>query len=199
MKREDLKAQGLTDEQIEMVMTAHGKDVSKHQADLASAQSEAAALKAQLAEAAGTVESFKKMDVDGIKKAADEYKSKFEQAQADAQKNLLEYKRSVALDKALKETYKVKDVELKSAKAHLDTGKLLFDESTETFTGLKEQIEPLVPVHDGWFVNDTPLPRIVAGGKSQSVTHLTMDQIKGMSTADINKNWDAVQETLSRK
>jgi hypothetical protein len=169
MNKKELVALGVDEETADKIVALHGKDIEKHKSDISAAQSEAAALKSQLTEAAGTVESFKKLDVDGIKKAADEYKSKYEQATVEAQKNLLEYKRGIALDKALKETYKIKDVELKSAKAHLDTSKLLFDENTETFTGLKEQVEPLVPVHEGWFVNDNPLPRIVARGNSQSV------------------------------
>jgi len=169
MKREDLKAQGLTDEQIDFVMTSNGKDIEKHKADLTTLTTENATLKTQLTEAGTAIESFKAMKPEELKAAADEYKTKFEKAQAEGQKQLIAFKRSVALDKALKETYKIKDVELKSAKAHLDTEKLLFDESTETFTGLKEQIDPLVPVHEGWFTDTTPTPKIVTGGNSQSV------------------------------
>ena len=165
MKREDLKAQGLTDEQIEMVMTAHGKDVSKHQADLAAAQAEAATLKSQLTEAGTAIESFKAMKPDELKAAADEWKSKAEQAQADAQKQVASLKFDYALDGAL---VGAKAKNAKAVKALLDASVLKINDDG-SILGLKEQLEKVKGENDYLFDSETPLPRIVTRGNSQSV------------------------------
>jgi len=165
MKREDLKAQGLTDEQIEMVMAAHGKDVSKNQSDLAAAQAEAATLKSQLTEAGAAIESFKAMKPDELKAAADEYKSKYEQAQADAQKQVASLKFDYALDGAL---VGAKAKNSKAVKALLDASVLKMNDDG-SILGLKEQLEKVKSENDYLFDSETPLPRIVTRGNSQSV------------------------------
>jgi predicted nucleic acid-binding Zn-ribbon protein len=169
MKRETLKALNLTDEQIDAVMAENGKDITKHQTDLTAVQLSLETLTTQLKEANTTIEGFKGMKPEDVDKTIGEWKTKAEQAQVDGQKQVSVLKRSHALEKELKETYKIKDVELKSAKAHLDDEKLLFDEKTETFTGLKEQVEPWKPVHAGWFADAVQPPQIVSGGNNQSV------------------------------
>lgn len=64
MKREFLKELGLTDEQIDFIMAENGKDV------------EAVKAKTTTAEAGKQIEAFKGMDIEGVKKSADEWKAK---------------------------------------------------------------------------------------------------------------------------
>lgn len=167
MKREDLKSLELSDEIIDKVMALHGAGIESHKNQLTTAQAEVETLKTQLTEAGTTIEGFKKLDVDAIKAAADDYKAKFEQATAEAQKQILSIKRDHALERDLKEVYKVKDI--KSVKAHLDGEKILFDEKTETFTGLKEQVDPLKSSNDYLFADTKEPPKIVIGANSKSV------------------------------
>lgn len=85
MKREFLKNLGLTDEQIDSIMSENGKDIEKHKQDIAKAnqsvekyKEEVEGLKTQLTDANTQIQSFKEMDIEGIKKSADEWKTKYE-------------------------------------------------------------------------------------------------------------------------
>ena len=167
MKREQLKELGLEDAAIDKVMALNGADIEKQKAALDTAKTEADALKAQLAEANTAIEGFKKLDVDGIKAAADEYKTKYEQAQAESAAALLKVKQEHALERELKETFKVAD--LVAVKAHLKADGIKFNDKDETFVGLKEQLDPLKEKHGAYFLDQKPTPQITAGGNSQPI------------------------------
>lgn len=102
MKREFLKGlgiEGLTDEIIDKIMSENGKDISKEQQKAEKSSQELENLKSQLEEkdqlikdANSQIENFKSLDVEGTKKAADEWKTKFEQTQADLKAKEEEYK-----------------------------------------------------------------------------------------------------------
>lgn len=169
MKREDLTKLGLTDDTvIDAIMAAHGKDIEAHKNKNATAQTEIDGLKSQLTEANTAIEGFKKLDVDGIKAAADEYKTKYEQAQTEAAAQVLKIKQDHALERDLKETYKVAD--LVAVRAHLKADGIKFNEADETFIGLKEQIEPLKEKHSSYFSDYVEPPKITTGGNNQPVT-----------------------------
>jgi hypothetical protein len=162
MKREDLKAKGLTDEQIDFVMAENGKDVEGHKTKLTTAQAETETIKTQLSEANKAIEAFKGLNIDQIKASADEWKTKAEQAEAARAADKFDN----VLKDALKE-YKVKDPEDVMHRLKKDALKL--GEDGKSVIGLKEQIEPLKSTKDYLFESDTPTPRIVAGGNNQTV------------------------------
>ena len=101
MKREDLKTLGLTDEQIDTIMKAHGEDIEKHKSAVDTTKAELARMAEQLAEANKAIDSFKGMDVEGIKKAADEWKAKAEQAAAEAKEQVTTMRFDHALEGAM--------------------------------------------------------------------------------------------------
>ena len=78
MKRERLKELGLNDEQINEVMSEHGKTVEKHKTLSDNAKTELAGVKTQLKEANTQIQGFKDMDIESIKKSADDWKTKYE-------------------------------------------------------------------------------------------------------------------------
>lgn len=80
MKREDLKALGLADELIDKIMAENGKDIEATKAKFSDYET----TKTQLADATKTIDGFKAMDIEGVKKAADDWKAKAEKAEADA-------------------------------------------------------------------------------------------------------------------
>jgi hypothetical protein len=85
MNKEDLKKLGLTDDAvIDQIIVLHGKDIEGHKAKITTAQTELDGVKKQLTDANAQIESFKGMDIEGVKKSADEWKTKAEQAQAEA-------------------------------------------------------------------------------------------------------------------
>lgn len=168
MKREDLTKLGLTDETVvDGIMKLHGLDIEAHKARITTLQSQYDTAAAQLTEAGNTIEGFKAMKPDELKAAADDYKIKYEQAQTESTAKLLQIKQDHALERELRETYKVAD--LVAVKAHLKSEALKFNEADESFVGLKEQIEPLKEKHGSYFSDTTPPPVITAGGNHTSV------------------------------
>lgn len=75
------------------------------------------AAQAQLAEAGKTIEGFKALDVEGIKKAAEEYKAKAAQAEKDAEARVAAAQREAAIDLAIT---KAKGRNAKAVRALLD-------------------------------------------------------------------------------
>ena len=91
MERKFLVALGLEKEVIDKVLDQHSREIGRQKTAAESAKEEATALKAQLEEATGKIEEFRSLDVDGIRKSADEWKSKYE-AETEALRKQLEDK-----------------------------------------------------------------------------------------------------------
>lgn len=166
MKREELKALGLTDEQIDKVMGINGQDIEASKTKLTTATTELEALKTQLTAANTQIEDFKKLDVEGVKKAADEWKTKAEKAQADAAAQMTELRFNHALDGALT-VAKAKNSKAVRALLKSDDLKLAEDGS---IVGLKDQLEKIKSENDYLFESDKPALKVVVGGKTQSTT-----------------------------
>lgn len=162
MKREDLKKiEGLTDEMIDKIMQLHGQSVESQKSKLTTAETELSSLKKQLEEANQQIESFKGMNIDQIKAAAEEWKAKAEQAQNDAQAQIQQLKFEHALDQALTGA---KARNPKAVRALLQMDALKLNEADGSIVGLKEQLEKLQSEADYLFESDQPAPKIVAGG-----------------------------------
>lgn len=93
MKTEDLKAQGLTDEQIQFVFAENSKDIKKYQDDNKTLETDIANTKQLLADANKEIEGYKNMDIESIKKSADDWKQKYEDL--EKQKAEEEYERKI--------------------------------------------------------------------------------------------------------
>lgn len=166
MNAEDLKKLGLTDEEvIQKIIVAHGKDIEKFKAAGETAKTENDNLKKQLDEASKAIEAFKAMDVDSVKKAADEWKTKAETAQAEATKQIEALKFDHALGDALTGA-KAKNG--KAVRALLDTSLLkLADDGS--ISGLKEQLEKIKTDADYLFDSETVTPKIVTSSNNKQV------------------------------
>ena len=156
VKREFLKGLGLADDVIDKVMAENGKDVEKTKGDLKTKETEletktkeTETLQGQLKAANKQIEDFKEMDVEGVKKAADNYKEKYDKAIKDAEKEIEGLKFSHAVENALN---KAGAKNAKAARALLDVEKLKgsknIDKDIETaIEGLKES--------DGYLFGET--------------------------------------------
>jgi len=176
MNKADLEKLGLTTEALEKadltadvldkIIVAHGKDIEKHKGIAETSKTEIQTLKDQLTEANKQIENFKGMDVETIKRTAEDYKTKFEQAQADATAQLANLKFDHALQGALTGA-KAKNPIAVQALLKRDALKLNDD---GTILGLKEQLETIQKDNDYLFESANPQPRIVTGGNNQPIT-----------------------------
>lgn len=138
MKKEELEALKLTEEQIKEVFKLNGIDVESAKGDLKTKETELTTVKEQLKTANKEIETYKSMDIDTIKKSADEYKTKFEEAETMAKENL----KKVQLDYKL-ETLLLKEgaVNTKAVKALLDASKISLD--GENLVGVDDQLKAI--------------------------------------------------------
>lgn len=90
MKTEDLKAQGLTDEQISFVMAENGKDLKKLQKENENLTSDRDAWKEKAETAEETLKGFEGIDPTQVQKQIDDYKEKAEAAERDRDQKLYE-------------------------------------------------------------------------------------------------------------
>lgn len=196
MKREELEKLGLSKEQIDQIMAINGQDIEKQKQATTAAETERDGLKTQLTEANATIDGFKNQNIDQIKASVDEWKTKAEKAQVDGAAQIAQLKFDHALDGALTGA-KAKNAV--AVKALLKVSELKLSEDGQSIIGLDDQLKKVKEANDYLFESEGENPQIVTGGKTNGTSTLTMDQIRKMSTAEINKNWDAVQATLSQQ
>ena len=168
MKREDLKkllGDAATDEVIDSIMGMNGADIETHKTKVTELQSQFDTANAQLTEANTQIEKFKGMKPEELQAAADDYKTKWEQAQEDAKTQLAQVKFDHALEKELK-SWKVKDPA--DVIPHLKRDTLKLGEDGK-FIGLKEQLEPLKSAKDYLFEGTKLTPKIVTKTDNKSV------------------------------
>ena len=168
MKRDDVKkllGDQIGDDVIDKIMAEHGKDIEGRKSEVSTLTTERDALKAQLDQASQQIDSFKTMDIEGVKKSADEWKAKAEQAAADAKVQVEKLKFDHALEASLTGA---KARNAKAVTALLDTELLKMGEDG-TISGLKEQLEKIQSEHDYLFVSDVPTPTIVTGGSNRKI------------------------------
>lgn len=173
MKTEFLKSLNLSQEVIDKIMAENGKDIAVEQKkaekviqERDSYKLKAESLETQVNDANTEIQKFEDMDIDGIKKAADDWKETAEKAKADADKQISQMKFDYALSAALTGA-KAKNA--KAVKALLDMDGLKFNDGK--IVGLDEQLAQIKADNDYLFESDEPAPEFVKGtnGGSGSV------------------------------
>jgi len=90
MKTEELKAQGLTEEQISFVMAENGKDLKKLQKENDNLTSDRDTWKEKAEAAETTLKGFEGVDLETMQKELSEWKQKATEAEKNAQAQLYE-------------------------------------------------------------------------------------------------------------
>lgn len=159
MTREFLKQLGIEDKTvIDSIMDENGRDINSEKAKFGDYET----LKTQLSDANKKIEEFGKLDFDGVKAMADDYKAKFEQAQTESKRQLEALRFDHALDGALSGA-KAKNI--KAVRALLETDKLKLNKDG-TLTGLSEQLDKIRNENDYLFEAEKapdPLPHFLGG------------------------------------
>lgn len=117
------------------------------------------AAQAQLAEANQAIEGFKAMDIDGVKKAAEDWKQKFEQAQKDADARVAAIQFDAMLDSAITSA---RGRNAKAVKALLDVDALKASKNQEA--DVSAALESLKKDSGYLFESETPPPYAAGTG-----------------------------------
>lgn len=140
MKKEDLIAQGLTEEQAKYVMGEHGKTVTTLNSQIATLQQAETDLKGQLSSRDKDLAKLQKDNKDNeeLKTQIDTLKNQYKDLEKTSAENLTKIQRESALNALLSES-KVKNP--KAVAALLDNDTIVFKDGQ--LSGAKEQIEAL--------------------------------------------------------
>lgn len=112
--------------QVKIVNLSEGNYVGKDKFD--AKETEIADLKQQLNDANKQIEDFKEMDIDSIKKTADDYKQKFEQAQKDSEAKINEIKYDTYLSDYIKSLEMTDEVHAENLKKQIKEKELKFED-----------------------------------------------------------------------
>lgn len=151
MKREFLRELGLSEEQIEKVMSEHGKTITDTTAKLAAAEESKKALEAQLVERDKDIKDLKKGAEDNAELAQKyaDLETKYKGAKAEYEQQIKDTNLNHAVDMAL--TGKVHDAGI--VRGLLDRTKLTLDEQGQ-LGGLDEQLKGLSESKPFLFIPD---------------------------------------------
>ena len=149
MKRKFLEDLGLETDAIEKIMAEAGKDVTSLKARVDDLTEKINVKEATIEEKNKKIAEFEKIDVEAIKK------EQFDLGKAEGSKEIENFKRQNALEKALS-NYKAKDTSI--INKMLDMEKVKFNDNYEIVEGLEEQVKKIQETHDYLFDSDRPLP-----------------------------------------
>ncbi len=164
MEREYLEGLKLDNDTIDKIMAEHDKDIDglKQQVDTLEAEKES--LAGQLGEANRQIEDFRGMDIEGIKQAADDWKTKAEAAEAKAKADVEKLQFDYALNAALTGA-RARDTRAVTALLDMEGLKL----NNGEIVGLKDQLERLKAEKEFLFEGEG-IPRIVKGTNNNADT-----------------------------
>lgn len=169
MKREFLEGLNLEKETIDSIMAEYGKTTQ-------GIREERDTLKSQLSDANKEIQSYKDMDIDSIKKSADDWKTKYEEMEANQK---AEKEKSIR-DERTNAFFNDVKFASESAKAgviaEFNKKDFKYDEDSKKFLGASEWLNELKDKDSGAFLSDVANPKFTTNPTAPTNTG-SMDQI----------------------
>lgn len=189
MKRKFLEDLGLETDAIEKIMAEAGKDVTSLKARVDDLTEQINVKDTTISEKNNKIAELEKVDVEAIKK------SEYERGKTEGSKEVEVFKKSNALNNALKNGFKAKDPELIKPKLKLDQIEYETDgEGFKVSKGLEEQINSIKENYDYLFDNDKPLPTFSGEIKQPGSTQITKEIFNKMGYQDRLKIYNENKE-----
>lgn len=170
---EILNGLGLDSEAINTVMAEYGKRIN-------GLKEENQKLKTQLNDANNEIKSYKDMDIDGIKKSAEDWETKYNdlvKTQKEAQEKSVREERTNAFFNDVK-------FASESAKAgvmaQFNAKDFKYDEETKSFQGASEWLKDLKEKDSGAFLSDVANPKFTTSTTAPTNTSTTDELRKVM-------------------
>lgn len=179
MKREDLEKLGLNEEQINGVMklkSSNMNEIDSLNNKVTQLTTDKDNLQKQLKDANSEIQSYKDMDIDSIKKSADDWKTKYEEMEANQK---AEKEKSIR-DERTNAFFNDVKFASESAKAgviaEFNKKDFKYDEESKKFLGASEWLNELKDKDSGAFLSDVANPKFTTSPTAPTNTG-SMDQI----------------------
>lgn len=179
MTKEELLELGLSEEQITGVFKLNGLAIEGLKSTNSVLEKENEQLKGQITEANDKIEKFKKLDIETIKKEAEEYKTKFEKANSENEEVLNQVKLEFDIEKAILKSGARNE---KAVKSLLDVEELKTSKSFKD--DLEKQIKTLQEKESYLFKSENPRMKVVGKSNGTLEGGITKEQFDEMSYAE---------------
>lgn len=180
MKREFLEGLNLEKETIDSIMAEYGKTTQ-------GLREERDTLKSQLSDANKEIQSYKDMDIDSIKKSADDWKTKYEEMEANQK---AEKEKSIR-DERTNAFFNDVKFASESAKAgviaEFNKKDFKYDEESKKFLGASEWLNELKDKDSGAFLSDVANPKFTTNPTAPKNTSSLDEVIKIMGLSEEKK------------
>ena len=156
MKVEFLKGLGLTDEQIQSIQAESGKEIQKYKDENATLKADNDNKQELLDNANKEIDSYKSMDIEAIKKSAEDYKTKYETAEKEHQAQLNQIEYDNKLGKYVDKLNLKNDIYKNAVISQIKEKQLKFD--GDTLLGGEELVKGFKEKYAEAFVDTKPKP-----------------------------------------
>lgn len=194
LTRKLLKGMGLTDEQVDTIIEAHTDTVDGLKADLSKYKKDAE----KLSDVQKELDELKAKGDDGWKEKHDKLKGEFDAYKKDVEAKETHNKKVEAYKAVLKDA-NLSEKGIEKAVKYAEWDKIELGEDGK----LKGANDHIKAVRDEWaeYVTTTT----TTGAKTSTppannhAKNYTTAEIKNMSAAEINANWDSIKASLNQK
>lgn len=198
MKTEELKAQGLNDEQIAFVMAENGKDIGKVQKKLDDMTAERDKEKGRADTAETTLKKFDGVDVEAIKTELADWQKKAKEAEADYNKKIADRDFNDMLKEAITSANGLNHKAI-TALLDMDTLKASKNQKEDVASAIKA----LTEAEDSKMLfkakeESKPVPHFTTASKGGSGSTVTKESIMQIKDATERQNMIAQNRELFR-
>lgn len=152
MKREFLEGLELNKETIDTIMAEYGKTTQ-------GLREERDNLKTQVEDANKEIQSYKDMDIDSIKKSADDWKTKYEEMEANQKAEKEKSIRNERTNAFFNDIKFASESARAGVIAQFNEKDFKYDEETKKFLGANEWLKDLKEKDSGAFLSDVANPK----------------------------------------
>lgn len=178
--REFLKGLELDNETIDTIMAEHGKLVTKDKEKITE-------LTKQVNDANNEIQSYKDMDIDSIKKSAEDWKTKYEEMEANQQAEKEKSIREERTNAFFNDVKFASNAAKEGVIAEFNKKDFKYDEETQKFQGASEWLEDLKKNDTGAFASEVANPKFSTNPTAPTQTNTNDELRKAMGLSDEKK------------
>lgn len=194
MKREDLEKLGLNNDQIEGVMKLKSSAINNNTDELNSLKQKVTELTTenqnltnQINNANNEIQSYKDMDIDSIKKSAEDWKTKYEEMEANQKAEKEKSIREERTNAFFNDVKFASNAAKEGVIAEFNKKDFKYDEETQKFQGASEWLEDLKKNDTGAFASEVANPKFSTNPTAPTQTNTNDELRKAMGLSDEKK------------
>lgn len=168
------------------IMKDYGTAISKEQSKIQKVQEDKNNLQKQLEDANKTIQSYKDMDIDSIKKSASDWETKYNELVANQKAEKEQSIRNERVNEFFKDTKFSSEMAKAGVIAEFNKKDFKYDEETKSFQGATEWLNNLKESDKGSFLSDVANPKFTTlpTAPTNTKTNDELRQVMGLANKE---------------